>query len=151
MSNKLMIVGLVVVGFVAIALTGCSKPAKPSALISDAELLRKFNSEALPTNYHVLARTTGWKSDGVKGRFERSFASTVLEMDNAAVDPQIVLFQVGYRNRFRHPKQQILERYQALGSTNLRSDTDGAILLKFGDTVSVDTYRSQHRRYWYGR
>ncbi|MDB5765952.1 MAG: rec2 [Collimonas fungivorans] len=69
----------------------------------------------------------------------------------AAVDPQIVLFQVGYRNRFRHPKQQILERYQALGSTNLRSDTDGAILLKFGDTISVDTYRSQHRRYWYGR
>ena len=69
----------------------------------------------------------------------------------AAVDPKIVLFQVGYRNRFRHPKQQILERYQALGSTNLRSDTDGAILLKFGDTVSVDTYRNQHLRYWHGR
>jgi competence protein ComEC len=73
----------------------------------------------------------------------------------AEVEPQIALFQVGYRNRFRHPKQQVLERYQALGVENFRNDSDGAILLKFGDepgnSVSTDTYRNQHRRYWYGR
>jgi len=69
----------------------------------------------------------------------------------AEVDPQIALFQVGYRNRFRHPKQQVLERYQALGIENFRNDNDGAILLKFGDAVSADTYRNLHRRYWYGR
>ena len=71
-------------------LLGCSRPVKPSVLITDEELLRKFNSEALPTNYHVLARTTSWNLDGRKGRFERSFASTVLELDNAPVDPQLV-------------------------------------------------------------
>lgn len=69
----------------------------------------------------------------------------------AEVDPQIVLFQVGYRNRFRHPKQQVAARYQERGAAAFRSDEGGAILLKFGDEVSVDTYRNRHRRYWYGR
>ncbi|WP_335339740.1 DNA internalization-related competence protein ComEC/Rec2 [Collimonas arenae] len=67
------------------------------------------------------------------------------------VDPQIALFQVGYRNRFRHPKLQVLERYRDLGIKILRNDEDGAILLKFDTDVSAATYREQHRRYWYGR
>ena len=46
-------------------------------------------------------------------------------------DPQIALFQVGYRNRFRHPEQQVPERHQALGIVTLRNDEDGAIMLKF--------------------
>ncbi|WP_211441964.1 DNA internalization-related competence protein ComEC/Rec2 [Collimonas humicola] len=69
----------------------------------------------------------------------------------AQVDPQIVLFQVGYRNRFHHPKQQVAARYQERGVEGFRNDEGGAILLKFGDDVTVDTYRNQHRRYWYGR
>ncbi len=67
------------------------------------------------------------------------------------VDPQIALFQVGYRNRFQHPKQQVLQRYIDLGVKVLRSDEDGAIMLKFDTDVSAATYREQHRRYWYGR
>ncbi|MEO6920704.1 MAG: DNA internalization-related competence protein ComEC/Rec2 [Collimonas sp.] len=69
----------------------------------------------------------------------------------AEVDPQIALFQVGYRNRFHHPKQQILERYQHLGIATLRNDEGGAIMLRFGTDVVADSYRNQHRRYWYGR
>ncbi|PFH11601.1 competence protein ComEC [Collimonas sp. PA-H2] len=69
----------------------------------------------------------------------------------AQVDPQIVLFQVGYRNRFHHPKQQVVARYQERGTEGFRNDEGGAILLKFGDGVAVDTYRNQRRRYWYGR
>ncbi|AIY40956.1 DNA internalization-related competence protein ComEC/Rec2 [Collimonas arenae] len=69
----------------------------------------------------------------------------------AEVDPEIVLFQVGYRNRFHHPKQQVAERYRERGVTAFRNDEGGAILLKFGDDVMADTYRNQHRRYWYGR
>lgn len=92
MNKKRLVLGLIAVAS-ASALIGCryfTKPAKPSVLITDAELLRRFGSEALPTNYHVLARTTSWKLDGGKGHFERSFAGTVVEMDNAPVDPQIV-------------------------------------------------------------
>ncbi|MGB7194953.1 MAG: DNA internalization-related competence protein ComEC/Rec2 [Collimonas pratensis] len=67
------------------------------------------------------------------------------------VDPKIVLFQVGYRNRFHHPKQQVAARYQERAVAGFRNDEGGAILLRFGDNVAVDTYRNQHRRYWYGR
>jgi len=83
---------------------GCkSQTTKPSVLITDAELIRKFGSEALPRNYNVIVRVTNWNLDGAKGRYERSFAGTlapsrhgrvvangVIEMDNVSVDPQIV-------------------------------------------------------------
>ncbi|MFC5475406.1 DNA internalization-related competence protein ComEC/Rec2 [Paraherbaspirillum soli] len=67
------------------------------------------------------------------------------------VEPQIALFQVGYRNRYRHPKQEVFERYQQLGIATRRSDEAGAIFLRFGDTVEASEYRTEHKRYWYGR
>ena len=68
-----------------------------------------------------------------------------------AVDPQYALFQVGYRNRYRHPKQEVYDRYGALGISRLRSDDTGAISLRFGQQIQVSDYRSEHARYWYGR
>lgn len=68
-----------------------------------------------------------------------------------AVAPRVALFQVGYRNRYRHPKQQIFERYGELGIHRLRSDESGAISLRFGPTLEVDEYRKARPRYWYGR
>ena len=68
-----------------------------------------------------------------------------------AVDPSIAIFQVGYRNRYHHPKQQVFERYRDLGIQRLRSDESGAITLQFGSSLSIQAYRSVHARYWYGR
>ena len=68
-----------------------------------------------------------------------------------AVDPQIALFQVGYRNRYRHPKQEIINRYGALGIDRLRSDESGAISLRFGPTIEAGEYRVERPRYWHGR
>lgn len=68
-----------------------------------------------------------------------------------AVNPQIALFQVGYRNRYHHPKQEIFDRYGALGITRVRSDDAGAIFLRFGPTIVMSEYRAEHARYWYGR
>ena len=67
-----------------------------------------------------------------------------------AVDPQIALFQVGYRNRYRHPKSAVLERYIDLGIRRYRTDEDGALSLVFGaqQAVSVSPYRLDHARYW---
>ena len=69
-----------------------------------------------------------------------------------AVKPRFVMVSAGYRNRFGHPKNEILERYVASGATVLRSDRDGAVTFRFenGD-VSAEAYRENHRRYWYGR
>lgn len=68
-----------------------------------------------------------------------------------AVQPQLALFQVGYRNRYGHPKQEVFERYGNLGIQRLRNDESGAITLQFGTSFQFSEYRSEHARYWYGR
>ncbi|MEA5098059.1 MAG: DNA internalization-related competence protein ComEC/Rec2, partial [Burkholderiaceae bacterium] len=65
------------------------------------------------------------------------------------VKPEIALFQVGYRNRYGHPKQEVLDRYAAIGAQRLRTDESGAISLHFGETLSVEEYRKDRARYWY--
>lgn len=66
------------------------------------------------------------------------------------VDPRVVIFSVGYRNRFGHPQDEVLERYQALGGMLLRSDTDGAVQLRFADNgITVEASRVLQRRYWH--
>ncbi|TFW09682.1 DNA internalization-related competence protein ComEC/Rec2 [Oxalobacteraceae bacterium OM1] len=68
-----------------------------------------------------------------------------------AVQPRIAVFQVGYRNRYHHPKPEIYARYADLGIERLRSDDAGAIALQLGDGVRAREYRKEHARYWYGR
>ena len=71
------------------------------------------------------------------------------------VAPKIAVFQVGYRNRYHHPKPQVEARYVERGIQRLRSDVDGAVRLDFddrqGSAVKVERYRDVHRRYWYGK
>jgi competence protein ComEC len=67
------------------------------------------------------------------------------------VRPGIAIFQVGYRNRYHHPKQEIYERYGALGVERLRTDAEGALTLDFATDVAWRSYRAGHARYWYGR
>jgi competence protein ComEC len=67
------------------------------------------------------------------------------------VKPQLVLFLVGHRNRYRHPKQEVVERYTQLGITSLRTDQSGAIMLDFSDALQVSAYRSSRPRYWHAR
>jgi competence protein ComEC len=72
----------------------------------------------------------------------------------AAVKPDIALFQVGYRNRYRHPKQEVFERYGQLGVRRVRTDDSGAVMLHFratGAGLVLTEYRYEHARYWYGR
>ncbi|HEU0186885.1 MAG TPA: DNA internalization-related competence protein ComEC/Rec2, partial [Gallionellaceae bacterium] len=67
----------------------------------------------------------------------------------SAVRPQYAVFTAGYRNRFGHPKAEVVERYRASGSTLLRSDEDGAILVKMDALhFDVERYRQRHVRYW---
>jgi competence protein ComEC len=68
-----------------------------------------------------------------------------------AVQPRLGVFQVGYRNRYRHPKVEVYERYAAMGIERLRTDESGAVTLEFGSSVKARTYRREHARYWYGR
>jgi competence protein ComEC len=66
-----------------------------------------------------------------------------------AVKPSLALFQVGYLNRYHHPKEAVMQRYLDFGIKPLRTDTSGAITLQFGSAISVSEYRKDHARYWY--
>jgi len=67
----------------------------------------------------------------------------------AAIQPDYAVFTVGYRNRFGHPKQEVVQRYADSGAELLRSDEDGAILVEMnGQGLTVERYRKTHRRYW---
>ncbi|MEF9928678.1 MAG: DNA internalization-related competence protein ComEC/Rec2 [Massilia sp.] len=68
-----------------------------------------------------------------------------------AVAPTVGIFQVGHRNRYRHPQKLIYARYGAMGIERIRTDERGAVTLKFGPGLDVTTYRATHARYWYGR
>ncbi len=69
----------------------------------------------------------------------------------AAVAPAHAVFQVGHRNRFGHPRADVLRRYADQGSNILRSDTHGAIRMRFaGGGISVEKQRESARRYWQG-
>ncbi len=68
----------------------------------------------------------------------------------AAVAAQDVIFPVGYRNRFGHPKEDVLERYRASGARLHRTDADGAVGVTLdGVAVSLSHEREQRRRYWH--
>ncbi len=65
------------------------------------------------------------------------------------VAPRHAVFAVGYHNRFGHPREDVLARYREAGSGLLRTDTGGAIQLRFAPgTLSVDAERDRARRYW---
>jgi competence protein ComEC len=68
-----------------------------------------------------------------------------------AVHPALGVFQVGYRNRYRHPKAEVYQRYSEMGIGRLRTDESGAVSLHFGAQVDARSYRTEHARYWYGR
>jgi competence protein ComEC len=67
----------------------------------------------------------------------------------AAVRPSIGVFQVGYRNRYRHPKKEVFERYGDLRIRRLRTDEAGAITFAFSADIATGEYRRDHARYWY--
>ncbi len=70
----------------------------------------------------------------------------------AQVAPAVVVIPVGYRNRFGHPKPEVVQRYEALGSRILRSDRDGEVMLRFTAAgLSAEGYRARYRRYWQDR
>ena len=68
------------------------------------------------------------------------------------VAPRWAVFAVGYRNRFGHPREDVLARYRDAGSTLLRTDAGGALQLRFrAEGVEILAERERSRRYWHER
>ena len=70
----------------------------------------------------------------------------------AAVGAREVIFPVGYRNSFRHPRPDVVERYRLSGATLHRTDLQGALTLRLAAAGrSIVAARSERQRYWHGR
>ena len=68
-----------------------------------------------------------------------------------ATNAKQVIFTVGYLNRFKHPKPEVMKRYEANGAVLYRSDVDGAVIIDFTeeDPLKINTWRALHRQYWH--
>ncbi|MDQ2820522.1 MAG: DNA internalization-related competence protein ComEC/Rec2 [Pseudomonadota bacterium] len=68
-----------------------------------------------------------------------------------AVHPMDAIFQVGFRNRYKHPKRSVWDRYGEHGIARWRTDETGAVTVDVGASVALSSYRATHLRYWYNR
>ena len=67
----------------------------------------------------------------------------------AATDARAAIFSAGYRNPFKHPRPEVLERYA--GRAAWRTDRDGAIHVVLGEQLDISGWRQEKARYWQGR
>ena len=67
-----------------------------------------------------------------------------------AVAPQVAVFACGYRNRFGHPRPDIVARYEAASVLMARTDYAGAVTLSLapGAPLLPLAARDLRRRYW---
>lgn len=67
------------------------------------------------------------------------------------VHPEVVLFAVGYRNRFDFPRAKVSERYRKGGARLMNTADDGAIRIRLesGKPLKIDTWRVVGRRFWH--
>ncbi len=70
----------------------------------------------------------------------------------AAVRPRYVVFSAGHRNRYGHPKGEVVQRYREAGAQPLRTDREGALEIRFTQQgIEVEKAREVRQRYWQGR
>jgi competence protein ComEC len=66
-----------------------------------------------------------------------------------AVAPRFALIGAGYRNRFGHPRADVVARYEARGIALLRTDLQGALRIGLSpQRIDASTFRATDPRYW---
>jgi len=67
----------------------------------------------------------------------------------AAVQPRLAVVQAGYRNRFGHPAEPVLARYQARGAEVVDTARCGAAWWRSAQPQQVECQRWVGLRYWH--
>jgi competence protein ComEC len=68
----------------------------------------------------------------------------------AAVRPALAVVPVGYRNRFRHPNPEVMERYRKAGIALRRTDLEGAVTVRLrNENIEIESQRREFSRYWH--
>lgn len=98
-----------------------------------------LNNNVLPKKIDVLIA-------GHHGSKTSSFEDFV-----SWVQPKVVIFSSGYKNRYHHPHPDVVRRYVAVGSRILNTASDGAIHISFdsGDALSIQLARGERMPLWF--
>ena len=67
------------------------------------------------------------------------------------LSPKHVIFSAGYKNRYRHPAEKVVNRYQKVGSEQWITGNDGAISIKIYPNGQLIVYSERRRspRPWF--
>ena len=65
-----------------------------------------------------------------------------------AVQPSVAIVQAGYRNRFGHPRSDVMARYSELGVLVVQTPRCGASTWRSEQPKLVQCERNQRQRYW---
>jgi len=67
------------------------------------------------------------------------------------IKPRHAVFSVGYKNRYRHPHKSVVQRFEDVGASVLRTDTAGAITLRWDSAalITVEKERMSSPKPWY--
>lgn len=66
-----------------------------------------------------------------------------------SVHPKVVLFPIGYRNRYHFPHPTVIKKYQQQGALMFDTAKSGAIHFMVSDTISnAELYRLNNLHYW---
>lgn len=69
-----------------------------------------------------------------------------------ALQPRYVVYSAGYQNRFHHPAEKIIRRYERAGVRAFNTAYTGALTFHIAAAsgiVNVSEYRREHPRFWY--
>jgi competence protein ComEC len=98
----------------------------------------------------LLAKAVALRSDVLVVPHHGSKTSSTNEFIDA-VAPTAAVMAVGYRNRFRHPAAEVVDRYARRGIAMYRTDLDGAISIRVDpERLQLDRWRQVRQRYWQG-
>ena len=120
-----------------------SNGAQTALLVGDIERAQEARLVAQTEGNHLQANVLLVPHHGSKTSSSAEFLD--------AVHPQWALVQSGYRNRFGHPRAEVLERYAERGIGVINSPQCGAMAWKSWQTVGVACTRQQALRYWHHR
>ena len=128
-SNAMSCVLRISNGVQTALLAGDLEAAQELRLVGNPDMLLKLRADFLLIPHH------GSKT-----------SSTGAFLD--AVQPRLALAQAGYRNRFNHPVDSVLERYRERSIQVIKSPTCGAATWQSQQPQNVLCQREQGRRYW---
>ncbi len=71
-----------------------------------------------------------------------------------AVNPELVIFSAGYANSYRHPRPEVVTRYQRLGSALQMTGVEGALTLHVDPETGIGPVQAWRRHwpsYWWAK